>query len=139
MKESFIFGRNVDRLLLLRKCSNYIAALPIDKAWRVEVSEHKPKRSNDQNALMWAMYEQIVERGGEAMAGWERNDLHAFFLCNHFGASTKQMFGKQRQVPVRTSSGLNKQEFSDYIESIVRFMAEQGVALDMPNQEDSKW
>lgn len=112
------------------------AKLPADKAYRVEVVEHKPKRSLSQNALLWALYDQIIERGGEAMQGWSREDLHTFFLMNHFGSETREIFGRKRLVPLRRSSGLNKQDFSDYVESIVRFMAERGVVLDMP--EDTR-
>lgn len=120
----------VDRLLAL------LPRLPVDKAWSVEIRLHKARRSNDQNALLWSIYAQILKKGGPDMAGWDKNDLHTFFLINHFGSEIKTVFGRPRHRPLRTSSGLNKQDMSDYIDSIVRFMAERGVALELPGEQD---
>jgi len=110
-----------------------LANLPAGKQYVVEIKEKKPRRSNDQNALLWALYTQIIERGGEAMAGWTKEDLHEFFLGNHFGWQKLEGLGRPRMKPLRRSAGLNKQEFSDYVESIIRFMADKGVALDTPD------
>lgn len=107
--------------------------LPAGKAWLIKVEELKPRRSENQNALMWVMYEEILKRGGEAMGGWTKADLHVFFLCRHFGEEIKELFGVKRRVPLRTSSGLNKQEMADYIQSIEVFAAQElGIALSMP-------
>lgn len=130
-----------------------------DSQWRaiVDVSEHLPtdkplvgryvaldkmqavlrksRRSGIQNALAWVLYQQILDRGGEAMRGWSTQDLHDFFLIQHFGADKIEAFGMKRLKPKRRSSRLTKMEFSDYLETIVRFMAEQGVVLDMPDDQ----
>lgn len=119
-------GPAVERLSLI------LRSLPDLHAYKVMVSEARPKRSLSQNALLWALYEQIIAKGGEAMQGWEREELHDFFLMNHFGHEVKEMFGKKKMRPLRRSSGLSKQEFTDFVESIVRFMAVRGVVLDMP-------
>lgn len=95
----------------------------------------KARRSNDQNALAWVLYQQILDRGGEAMRGWSTQDLHDFFLIQHFGADKIEAFGMKRLKPKRRSSRLTKSEFSDYLETIVRFMGEQGVVLDMPGDQ----
>lgn len=95
----------------------------------------KRRRSLDQNALAWVLYQQILDRGGEAMRGWSTQDLHDFFLIQHFGADTIEAFGMKRLKPKRRSSRLTKMEFSDYLETIVRFMAEQGVVLSMPEDK----
>lgn len=95
----------------------------------------KSRRTNDQNALAWVLYQQILDRGGEAMRGWSTQDLHDFFLIQHFGADTIEAFGMRRLKPKRRSSRLTKSEFSDYLETIVRFMAEQGVQLSLPDEQ----
>lgn len=129
---SFLLPQNVARADLISKVSRFLALLSPDKSWEVEVKEAKQTRSTDQNSLLWALYDQILTTGGEAMGGWTRDDLHEFFLENHFGTATKNYGGKSVDVPRRRSSRLSKQEFSDFVDSIVRFMASQGIFLEMP-------
>lgn len=92
----------------------------------------KSKRSNDQNALLWSLYSDIIALGGEEMRGFTKDDLHEFFLIDYFGSETKELFGRKKLKPLRRSSRLTKMEFSDFVEHIVRFMAERGVALTLP-------
>lgn len=92
----------------------------------------KARRSSSQNATLWMVYEQILERGGEAMRGFTKDDLHEFFLLDHFGGEPHELFGRKRLKPHRRSSRLTKTEFADFLDHIVRFMAERSVVLDMP-------
>jgi hypothetical protein len=94
------------------------------------------RRSADQNALLWALYDDVLERGGESLAGWTKEDLHSFFLIEHFGADTIEIYGRKRLKPKHRSSSLTKTEFSDFIDHIVRFMAEHGVVLDLPGDPE---
>lgn len=120
-----------DRGAAIERLSLILYSLP-EKAHRLTITEARPTRSLSQNALLWALYCQIIDRGGEAMQGWEKEELHEFFLMNHFGHEVREIFGRKKMRPLRRSSGLNKQEFVDFTESIVRFMATRGVVLDMP-------
>ena len=106
-----------------------LESLDEEREWRVTIEEKKSQRTLSQNALLWAIYTEILQRGGEAMGGWTKEDLHEFFLQNHFGSETRKIFGKRRLIALRRSSRLTKTEFSDFVESIYRFMAEQGVVL----------
>ena len=125
-------GEGKERSSAMNRIANFLSRLPKDRDFKVEISEQKPRRTNSQNALMWALYGDILERGGPDMAGWDKDDLHRFFCIEHFGSEVKTVFGRSRHVPVRTTSGLNKQEMSDYIDHMVRFMAEHGVVLKLP-------
>src|SRR5689334_13123515 len=107
-------------------------ALPAEKDYELTLCEKKRTRSLSQNRLLWSLYQQIIDRGGEAMQGWDRDDLHTFFLGNFHGWDKVKLFGQTRLRPMGRSSNLSKQEFSDYVDSIVRFMAERGVVLDLP-------
>lgn len=120
------------RFQAIDRLSKTLRALDADKIWDVEVKERKSRRSDQQNKLLWSIYEEILDRGGEEMGGWTKEDLHEFFLITHFGSETKELFGKKRLVPLRRSSRLNKQEFSDFVETILRFMAERGICIPMP-------
>jgi hypothetical protein len=108
----------------------FVSAQSKDKALRVTVQVLKPKRTESQNSKLWALYGEIIRKGGESLAGWTGDDLHEFFLSIHFGDEIREIFGRKKRVPLRRSSKLNKQEFSDYLETIFRFMAERGVYLE---------
>lgn len=110
-----------------------IETLANDKAWVITIEEKKLRRTTSQNSLLWALYDDIIKLGGEAMRGWNKDDLHTFFLIEHFGSETISFFGKKKLVPLRRSSKLNKQDFTDFITHIVDFMAGQGVHLELPN------
>ena len=128
----FTLPRMVDRSRVIQRVAGFLSQLDAGKAWTVEVKQVASKRSLSQNRLLWMIYDQILERGGEAMGGWTKEDLHDFFLLDHFGGEPKELFGRFRNIPFRRSSRLNKQEFSDFVEHIVRFMAHRGVVIDMP-------
>lgn len=98
----------------------------------VEIKEYKRTRTDPQNRFLWATYAQILKVGGSDMEGWSRNDLHDFFLMDFFGTETYEVFGRKRVRAVRRSSKLNKQEFSEYVAHIQKFMAERGVYLEDP-------
>lgn len=101
-------------------------------AVEVVVKKYQKKRSDEQNRLLWSLYTDILQRGGEMMGGWTKDDLHELFLGTHFGWEVIQGFGQKRKKPLRRSSKLNTVEFAEFVDFIVRYMAEQGVCLKMP-------
>jgi hypothetical protein len=94
----------------------------------------KSRRTTDQNALLWALYEDILEQGGEILGGWTKDDLHEYCLGEHFGWERREAFGAVRQVPRRRSSRLSKTDFSNFVEFIVRRMTEHGIVLELPGE-----
>jgi len=103
------------------------------KSWKVTLEEFRPRRSDAQNAFLWGVvYPSILEGGGEALAGWQKDDLHEFMLGEHFGWETLTLGGKTVHKPVRRSSRLNKQDFSDYLEFLSRRAAELGIVIPEP-------
>jgi hypothetical protein len=95
----------------------------------------KSRRTTDQNALLWSLYEDILRLGGEALAGFTKDELHEFFLIDYFGSETKELFGRKKLKPLKRSSRLTKMEFSDFVEHIVRFAAEKGIVLKLPGEQ----
>ena len=95
----------------------------------------KSRRTNDQNALLWSLYEDILRMGGESLRGFTKDDLHEFFLIDFFGSETKELFGRKKLKPLKRSSRLTKMEFSDYVEHIVRFAAERSIILQLPGEQ----
>lgn len=114
------------------KAAAFVNALPTDRAWRVEVSEWKPRRSDEQNRYLWgAVYPAIQEH----LEGWEKEDIHEYCLGECFGWETIEGLGKKRLRPLKRSSRLNKQEFTDYVAWIQRRMAEHGIYIPDPGEQ----
>lgn len=111
-----------------------IQAMVRDGTTELTVKPHKARRTVDQNALLWAIYGEIIKRGGEMMAGWDKDDLHELFLQLHFGSKVLTLGKHKKRTALRRSSKLNKQEFGEFVEFIVRYMAEQGVYIELPGE-----
>lgn len=95
----------------------------------------KSRRSNDQNSLLWALYADALEQGGETLGGWTAADLHEWLLGTHFGWERYDALGMVRQRPKRRSSRLTKMEFSALVETLVRELAEHGIVLELPGEQ----
>ena len=125
-----------ERVAVIAKIGRFLHALPGDQAFSVSIQVYKPRRSNEQNALMWVLFDQIIAKGGEAMRGWTKDDLKDFLCGEIFGWEEFAVFGRKRLRPIHGTSGLNKQQMSDFLDSIVRFMAEKGIYLDLPGDHE---
>ena len=128
-----IFPRGTTPDQIATAISVMVRWLDPGKSWKVTLEEFKPRRSDSQNAFLWGVvYPSILEGGGEALAGWQKDDLHEFMLGEHFGWETLSLGGKTVHKPVRRSSRLNKQDFSDYLEFLSRRAAELGIVIPEP-------
>ena len=104
----------------------------MDLPYKVKITQGG-KRSLEQNAYLWGVcYPTILERGGEALGGWTSNDLHEYFLGEHFGWQTIKGFGKTRMKPLDRSSNKVKMEFVDFVASIQIKAAEMGIVIPDP-------
>ena len=116
--------------------SNMVSRLDPAQSWQITVEAFKPKRSDQQNAFLWGLvYPSILEGGGEALRGWTTADLHEYFLIEAWGSEVIEGFGRKRHKPLRRSSKLTKQEFSDYLAIIEAKCAELGIHIPEPNYE----
>ena len=116
--------------------SNMVSRLDPAQSWQITVEAFKPKRSDQQNAFLWGVvYPSVLEGGGEALRGWTTNDLHEYFLIEAWGSEVIEGFGRKRHKPLRRSSKLTKQEFSDYLAIIAAKCAELGIHIPEPNYE----
>ncbi len=110
-----------------------VRQLDESRAWVVTVEEFRRPRTNQQNAFLWAVvYPCVIEAGN--LEGWTPNDLHEYFLGECFGWETLEGMGRKKVKPVKRSSRLNKQEFSDYLEFISAKCADMGIVIPEPNE-----
>jgi hypothetical protein len=110
-----------------------VQGLDPSRAWCIEVLEWKKPRTDHQNRFLWGVcYPAVLEGGGETLAGWTRDDIHEYFLGECFGWETLQGFGRKRMRPIKRSSKLNKQEFSDYLLFLETRCMEMGIDIPAP-------
>ena len=113
--------------------ANMVSRLDPAQSWQISIEAFKPKRSDQQNAFLWGVvYPSILEGGGESLRGWTTTDLHEYFLIEAFGSEVIEGFGRKRHKPLRRSSKLTKQEFSDYLAIIEAKCAELGIHIPDP-------
>jgi hypothetical protein len=113
-------ARNLTRVV------GFLSALPTDKDFDLKVEERKRTRSAQQNRYLWGVcYATLLKR----LPGWDAEDLHEYFLGEHFGWETLEGLGRKRLRPIKRSSRLNKMEFADFVNFIQRKAAEFGVFI----------
>lgn len=112
-----------------------ISTLDAGTAWEIEIRQRKSRRTDQQNRYLWGVvYKTILKAGGEALGGWTAEDLHEYFLGEHFGWEKLRGFGRTRMKPMRRSSRLTKMEFVDYVDFIIRKAAGLGVVIPDPQE-----
>ena len=137
MKRVFPRGTQPDQIA--QAVSVLVRGLDSSISWQVTIEAFKPKRSDQQNAFLWGVvYPSILEGGGETLRGWTTNDLHEYFLIEAFGSEVIEGFGRKRHKPIRRSSKLTKQEFSDYLALIEAKCAELGIHIPEPHYGEHK-
>ena len=131
LPRQLILPRLANRERQIDGFAKFLRGLPLESAWCVQVSEHKPTRSDAQNRFLWGyVYPTICAH----LEGWTAEDVHEYMLGEHFGWQEISGLGRRRIKPLRRSSKLNKQEFSDYVAFIQRRMAEHGVYIEDPQE-----
>lgn len=134
---AFILHADSTREHVLERLTAFLRTLPDSKAWRVEVKEYRKRRSQEQNRYLWGVcYATLLREAGEALAGWEADDLHEYFLGEWSGWETLEGFGRKRMRPIKRSSKLSVSEFAEYVDFIHRKAASLGVYIPSPNEAD---
>jgi hypothetical protein len=128
-----IFPNGTPKSAIVNSVAVLVRQLDESRAWVVTVEEFRRPRTNQQNAFLWGVvYPCVIEAGN--LEGWTPNDLHEYFLGECFGWETLEGMGRKKVKPVKRSSRLNKQEFSDYLEFISVKCADMGIVIPEPNE-----
>lgn len=106
-----------------------------DGVWRIDVYRFRLRRSDAQNALLWAGINQpfadfLREQGDNYTAADAHEILKFKFLRESIvNKSTGEVIGER----VRSTATLNTTEFSEYIEKCVAWLAEMfGIICHLP-------
>lgn len=116
----------------LEKAWRLLSSLPTGKAFRLSVKEVRPRRTEQQNRYLWGVcYAELMKH----LPGWEAEDVHEYMLGEWSGWEVMEGMGRKRLRPIKRSSGLNKQEFADFIAFVQKKAAEHGVVIPDANIE----
>lgn len=85
------------------------------------IGPYKKIRSLEQNALYWKLIGRIAEATGH-----DRDTLHIYFKRKAFGVEVVELAGEMVEV-VPSSAKSSRGDFSELIEHVQRFIAENGI------------
>lgn len=128
--QRFILRNDPTRERVLSNCVAHLGRLPSSKSWRVEIVEHRERRSDAQNRYLWGVcYAELQRATGQDAADW-----HEYMLGECYGWETVEMMGRRKLRPMRRSSKMDRQEFAEYVAFIQRRAAEHNIYIPEPNE-----
>ena len=132
--QQFILPKLAHREGAIERIAKILGTLGQESAWRVELHEHKPTRSTQQNRYLWGCVHPTILKAGK-LEGWTAEEVHDYCLGEHFGWETVTGFGRKKIRPLRRSARLSKTEFMDFIAFIQQRMAEHGIFIPDPDPD----
>jgi len=115
---------------ILENACAFLRKLPPSKSWRIDVVEHRERRSDAQNRYLWGVaYAELAKTTGQ-----EAEDWHEYFLGEHYGWETVELMGRRKLRPIRRSSKLSKAEFAEHVAFIQMRAAEHGIYIPDPGE-----
>jgi len=106
----------------------FLSELNAEKKWSVTICKYTEQRTLSQNALMWDWLATIGKN-----FGYEKEEIHEVmmrkFLKPHF------VIIDDVEYEVYSTKKLSKHEFGDYMNSIDRFAASEGIVLRRPEDQ----
>ena len=57
----------------------------------------------------------ILEKGGETLGGWTREDLNEYYLGEYGGWEVLEGFGRKRMRPIKRGHSMNREEFMNFL------------------------
>lgn len=107
-------------------CIKHINTLILcDKsAYSVNISLYKPRRNNEQNALLWRIYNEIAQA-----FGCSSDTVHEYCKRQFLGYTETQIGGEVVKIGNSTAR-LSTKEFGEYVEEVTAWaVCDLGISL----------
>lgn len=126
------FGRVENGVLKLRNRKQLSEDLKRFEGKDVEITfeRKRSKRSDNQNRYWWACMEILGKE-----LGYRKDEMHE--ICKFMFLKTEKVdenTGEAFQY-LRSSTELNKMEFSDMTSNLIQWASEHGIILPLPNEQ----
>lgn len=99
----------------MERAADLIRTLSPNRPWEIRVKQYRPKRSTEQNAFLWAIYTEMAKETGHTT-----EELHEICKAMFLPPRFVEIGNETVQVPA-TSAGLDKQQFSEFLERVQAF------------------
>ena len=109
-----------------------IHALDQDEDWRIIIEPYRKRRSLDQNAYIHAVPLKLMSE----KTGYPVEDIKTYMCGEWSGWSESEVFGKKRVKPRLTTSQMNVEQMTEFIEFLIWYGADKmGLLIPYPNEE----
>ena len=138
--QRFVLRKNGGREKILANIAKFLAILPANREFIVEIRHYRRSRTLAQNAMLWGLaYPPIMQAMGLSGES-DREMLHKAFCELYFGRVEVEIMGVAMTLPKRTTttdeqgrrSVLTTLEFSDFWSFVQRQAAELGIYVPDP-------
>lgn len=132
----FILPKQQPRDKAIERVVAVLRLLDTAKVWKVKIEVARKSRTDDQNNALWGCaYKFLREETGN-----DPQDMHDYFCGEYFGWVDRNIFGKRKRKPRRTTTTdgngnrdvLSTFEFADFYSFIQQRMAEE-LGLNVPD------
>jgi hypothetical protein len=98
---------------------------------------HEEPKSQNQLGYLWQGIIKSVCMKTEMFGGWTKDEIYEFF-CGYFLLDFKELVDVNGEVQavmvVKSLSRLNKRETAEFIDKIIRWLAEQDIYVPSPDE-----
>ena len=109
----------------------------LEGLWQVEFTRCKDQRSLQANAYYWSTVLPRVQAGIKNQWGdkLDRMQTHELCLVHHSSTTVvNRLTGEETRVAKKRSSKMNKEEFSDFLETVMKLAADLGEYVASPGE-----
>lgn len=92
----------------------------------VKVESYKSKRSLEQNAYAWKLFDLLGQH-----IGYDKEDIKDFFMIE-LGHFTEHQFGLKTKIKVKSTTSLKVDEFSVLIQCVIDKLIENNINYPTP-------
>lgn len=110
-----------------RQAAEYVARLTSSPVYCLEIKPYKRNRSQAQNRTMWMWYGAIADHTGNTP-----EDVHEEMKVRALGLESKIVAG-QILIRPKSTTGLDVEGMSRFMEAIQQLAAELDITLPMPD------
>lgn len=111
---------------------DFIRNLAPDKKWVCEIKKKTKKRSLSQNALMWMWLNDVAKQMSD-ITGYDQDEMHAVFKKKFLVPRIVRV--DDVEVDIYSTKNLTTKEFTEYLERIDRFCAQE-FGIHVPHPQD---
>ena len=117
-------------------CRQYIDELDPGKKWRVTICEYRKRRSNEQNSYIHAVPLKIMSDH----TGYTMDEMKEYCCGEFTGWEGYSIMGKTLQRPIRSTSQMDTEEMSRFIEWMIWFGSSTlNLRIPSPNEWDGEY